>query len=234
MVVALRARIVTVMASPPFECAGSTLVGVGAFRDGLLWRVVHGGAAGDVAPPMPQQAGGQGAVGLPGLGEHAEDGWFGAGVQAFDVGGGGLQSEVAGGEHVQTAEGEEEVDFGGPDAEAADRRDRIDGLLVRQGGQDVRGECAFLEGGGDRAGVADFGAGEAGGAQGAFIEEEEFGGGEATGEGAAAAPDGGGGLVADLLADDGVEQAGEAGLADTPGKGAGFRLDAGEVGVGVR
>jgi len=182
---------------------------------------------------MPQQAGGQGAVGLPGLGELAEGGWFGAGVQAFDVGGGGLQGEVAGGEDVQTAEGEEEVDFGGPDAEAADRRDGLDGLLVWQIGQDVRGECAVLEGGGDRAGVTDFGAGEARRTQGGLIEKEEFGGGEATRQRAAAAPDGGGGLIADLLADDGVEQAGEAGLADAPGKGAGFRLDAGEVGVGV-
>ena len=184
-----------------------------------------------MAPVVPQEASGQGAVGAPFGGEGPEVRGFRAGIQAAEMGEGGGEGEVAGGEDIGAFEGEQEVDLGGPGAEAAHGRDRGDGGVIAHRGEARVVEAAIGIGLGQGAGMGNLGAGEAGTTQGRLIEREEAGGGEGTGEGSEAFPDGAGGGVADLLAHDCLQQSGKSRGPPAPRQWPGGALDAREFGV---
>jgi hypothetical protein len=59
------------------------------------WWVVHARAAGHMPPPVPEQAGGQRPVRLPGSGQFTQGPRGGARRQVFQMRAGGLQGQIA-------------------------------------------------------------------------------------------------------------------------------------------
>lgn len=138
------------------------------------------------------------------------------------------QRDVAGREDVRSFEGEQEVDLGGPGAETTDGADGGDGFVVTHRGDTGVVEPSVGIGGGEGAGMGDLGARQAGATQGVIVERKEAFRGKRARQDREAAPDRAGGLVADLLAHDGLQQASEAGGAAAPWQRASAGLDAGE------
>ena len=124
-----------------------------------------GGGLLDGAPEVP---GGYGAIGAPAFAEFEEV--FGFGDVALVVGEGKafLDAEVVDGEDVGAAEAEDEEHLDGPGADAADGDEAGDELVVGEGfGLGAGGDDALESFFGEVFHGQDFGAGEAGFAEGA-------------------------------------------------------------------
>src|SRR6185437_13707741 len=144
---------------------------------------------------VPEQPGGEAAIGLPGLREPAQRRGVWPDFEALEIGGGRLQCEIAGGEHVLALEREQQIDLGGPGPEAAHGGDRRDGRLVVEPCQGFGGEAAVVERRGQGTRGDHLWARESGAAERIVAEGEERGGLERARQGGEPAPDRGGGLV---------------------------------------
>ena len=169
----------------------------------------HGGVAGAVAgaPHVPAS---DGAIGAPALAEGQE--FFGLGFVFLAVGDGPafLYAEVVDGENVGAAQAENQKHFDGPGADAADGSQAFDEFFVGEFFRVFeRGDDAFDCFFGEIFHGDDFGAREAGFAEGLFAELEHFlwARGAACGaESLYAAVDSGRGFARDGLVSDGFEE----------------------------
>jgi hypothetical protein len=84
---------------------------------------------------VPEEAGGDGAVGAPGLREGVEFGVGGARGEALDLVGRGGEGEVAGRPHVGAPERHQQVDVRRPRADAFDLQQLGARLYVAEAGE---------------------------------------------------------------------------------------------------
>jgi VWFA-related protein len=199
---------------------------------GIGYPGLQSGLIVEAAPEVP---GGDGAPGAPGSGE----GFHVGGVRGSGEGPGAADGiadpEVAGGEDIGAAEGEDEKHVGGPDADAPDGGQMGDDIIVGHRGEGAEADFA---GGGAAGQVVEGGAlggGEAAGAELFGGEGGDEGGGDppGVGGGAEAGPDSGGGASAQLLGDDGAGEGGENGGVVVDGERSGAVDEGAEDGVGV-
>ena len=141
------------------------------------------------------------------------------------------QGDIAGREHVVAAKREQQIDLCRPPAQAAHRGNRGDRRLVVHGGDRDGIKRSVEECRSEHAGVDDLRTRQSGGTKHLVGQGQQARRFQRTSDGAQPPPDRGGRLVADLLRDDRLQQAGKSRRAGAPGQRAGTPLDAGQVGI---
>ena len=185
----------------------------------LRREIVERGPSGQMPPVMPEQTRGERAGRPP-----ASASWrsaFGSGRAAspFSSAAAPPPTRFSGGEHVQPLQREQQVNLRRPGAETFDRRDGGDRRVVLHRRQSRRAERACRNASASTRACATFRARQSGGAQ--VVRRTGRADPPVPARRAApqAAPDRGGGLVADHLRDDPVEQAGKPGARVRQGSG---------------
>ncbi len=177
---------------------------------------------------MPKETRRQTTPGPPVFGERAQRRLTRARGQSPEIGEGRGEREIAGGKHILPLQREQKIDLAAPAPEPAHRGDRRDRRLIRHRSKPGRAQPAARESLGEGSGMENFRARKAGPAQHRIGEEAQPLGGRGPGDRGEPAPDRSRRLIADLLAADRLEQAGETLRPAAPGQGAAARLDRGE------
>jgi len=180
---------------------------------------------------VPEEAGGDGAEGLPRCAHFFEFFGRGAFAEIFYFLDGGGEREIAGRPNVGAAEGAEEINVGGPAADSFQGDEFFASVIVVKRVESVEIELVLVDGAGEEARIVRFLAAEAELAHLDFGELEEFFGSEGADGFFELLIERAGGCERDLLLENDVDESGKAGLANPERRHAMFFDDASEVGV---